>query len=188
MHTRFCERIETALASLQRRIERAQKPIDRGAAERQIGRLLGRATALLALLIRSFSRHSKPERLKGRVGRSSRIGQAVENPARTGFRRGGDGCNSRAAARYAIRLVDDQILPAGLRLEWSRRAEWDDWSRHSEGCYVLRTNLRDWSSEALWRALLAGRPEHKHALTDRIEGQKNRRDREPSRDAQACDP
>ena len=66
MHARFCERIETALASLQRRIERAQKPIDRGAAERQIGRLLGR--------------------------------------------------NSRAAARYAIRLVGDQILPAGLRL------------------------------------------------------------------------
>ena len=104
MHARFCERIETALASLQRRIERAQKPIDRGAAERQIGRLLGR--------------------------------------------------NSRAAARYAIRLVDDQILPAGLRLEWSRRAEWDDWSHHSEGCYVLRTNLRDWSSEALWRTYI----------------------------------
>ena len=104
MHARFCERIETALASLQRRIERAQKPIDRGAAERQIGRLLGR--------------------------------------------------NSRAAARYAIRLVGDQILPAGLRFEWSRRAEWDDWSRHSEGCYVLRTNLRDWSSEALWRTYI----------------------------------
>ena len=42
MHARFCERIETALAGLQRRIERARKPIDRGAAERQIGRLLGR--------------------------------------------------------------------------------------------------------------------------------------------------
>ena len=101
MHARFCERIETALASLQRRIERAQKPIDRGAAERQIGRLLGR--------------------------------------------------NARAAARYAIRLVDDQILPAGLRLEWSRRAEWDDWSRHSECCYVLRTNLRDWMGASVRR-------------------------------------
>jgi hypothetical protein len=30
MHARFCERIETALAGLQRRIERARKPIDRG--------------------------------------------------------------------------------------------------------------------------------------------------------------
>jgi hypothetical protein len=45
MHPRFCERIETALASLQRRIERAQNPIDHGAAERQIGRLLGRIHA-----------------------------------------------------------------------------------------------------------------------------------------------
>jgi len=104
MHARFCERIESALASLQRRIERAHKPIDRGAVERQIGRMLGR--------------------------------------------------NSRAAARYAIRLVDDQLLPAGLRLECSMHAEWDDWSRHSEGCYVLRTNLRDWTSEALWRTYI----------------------------------
>ena len=65
-HARFCERIETALQSLQRRIERAQKPVDRGAAERQIGRLLGR--------------NSRRRRLA-----------------------------------HAIRLVDDQILPAGLK-------------------------------------------------------------------------
>ena len=104
MHARFCERIETALASLQRRIVRAQNPIDRSATERQIGRLLGR--------------------------------------------------NSRAAARYAIRLVDDPKIPAKLRLEWSAHAEWDEWSRHSEGCYLLRTNLRDWSPEALWRTYI----------------------------------
>ena len=104
MHARFCERIETGLASLQRRITRAQKPIDRGTTERQIGRLLGR--------------------------------------------------NSRAAGRYAIRLIDDPSLPALLRLDWSPHAEWDDWSRHSEGCYVLRTNLRDWSGEALWRTYI----------------------------------
>jgi transposase len=104
MHARFRERIETALARLQARIERARNPIDRSATERQIGRLLGR--------------------------------------------------NSRAAARYAIRLLDDPALPAKLRLEWSARAEWDDWSRHSEGCYVLRTNLRDWTSEALWRTYI----------------------------------
>jgi transposase len=104
MHARFCARIETALARLQGRIERARNPIDRSATERQIGRLLGR--------------------------------------------------NSRAAARYAIRLVDDPAAPARLRLEWSTRAEWDDWSRHSEGCYVLRTNLRDWTSEDLWRTYI----------------------------------
>jgi transposase len=103
MHARFCERIETALASLQRRIERARKPIDRGAAERLIGRLLGR--------------------------------------------------NSRAAARYAIRLVDDENLRAGLRLEWSRRAEWTG-RVTAKAATCCATNLRDWSSEALWRTYI----------------------------------
>jgi len=101
MHARFRARIEQGLARLQGRIERARSPIDRSAAERQIGRLLGR--------------------------------------------------NSRAAARYAIRLVEAPRLPARLRLQWSARPQWDDWARHSEGCYVLRTNVIDWTPEALWK-------------------------------------
>jgi transposase len=64
------------------------------------------------------------------------------------------GRNSRAAGRYAIRLIEDPARPAGLRLDWSIRAEWDDWSRHSEGCYVLRTNISDWTPEALWRTYI----------------------------------
>ncbi len=61
------------------------------------------------------------------------------------------GRNSRAAARYAIRLIDDSTRPAGLRLEWATCPEWDEWATHSEGCYVLRTNVRDWDAETLWR-------------------------------------
>jgi len=64
------------------------------------------------------------------------------------------GRNSRGAARYAIRLVDEAAAPAKLRLEWSTRREWDDWSSHSEGCYVLRTNLRDWDAAELWRTYI----------------------------------
>lgn len=60
------------------------------------------------------------------------------------------GRNSRAAARYAIRLVKDRRHAARLRLQWSVRTEWDEWSRVSEGAYVLRTNVSDWTSEALW--------------------------------------
>jgi len=41
--------------------------------------------------------------------------------------------------------------PVGLRPAWSVRPEWDEWSRHSEGCYVLRTNIADWNAETLWR-------------------------------------
>jgi len=104
MHARFCERIETALARLAGRLERARSAVDRSATERQIGRLLGR--------------------------------------------------NSRAAGRYAIRLIDDTAVAAGFRLEWSARDEWDEWSRHSEGCYVLRSNVTDWTPEALWRTYI----------------------------------
>src|SRR5213593_1740631 len=59
--------------------------------------------------------------------------------------------NTRAAGRYTIALVEDATRPAGLRLEWAARAEWDAWARHSEGCYVLRTNISDWDTETLWR-------------------------------------
>ncbi|MGH7160834.1 MAG: hypothetical protein ACREFS_12235, partial [Acetobacteraceae bacterium] len=64
------------------------------------------------------------------------------------------GRNSRAAGRYAIRVIEDKAVAAGLRLEWSARAEWDEWSAHSEGCYVLRTNVSDWTPEALWRTYI----------------------------------
>lgn len=64
------------------------------------------------------------------------------------------GKNSRAAGRYAVHLVDDPSHPATLRLEWTRRADWDDWSRHSEGCYVLRTNVTDWTPDELWKTYI----------------------------------
>ena len=62
--------------------------------------------------------------------------------------------NPRAASRYRIEIVADATIPSALRLAWSARAEWDDWARHSEGCYVLRTNIADWSAEDLWRTYI----------------------------------
>jgi len=59
--------------------------------------------------------------------------------------------NTRAAGRYTIDLVDDATRPSGLDLKWSARSEWDEWANHSEGCYVLRTNVTDWDAETLWR-------------------------------------
>ena len=114
----------------------------------------GRATAegtgdARALLRAHRDRPGEPattHRAGAKADRPRRRRASDRTPARPQLTR-------RRAAR-AIRLVDDPISPAGLRLEWSRRAEWDDWSRHCEGCYVLRTNLRDWSSEALWRTYI----------------------------------
>lgn len=104
IHQRFAARLEAALQTLARRLERSRRPLERGRIERQIGRLLERT--------------------------------------------------SRAAARYQIHLVEDPAVPSHLRLVWSVRPEWDEWARHSEGCYVLRTNVRDWSAEDLWRTYI----------------------------------
>jgi len=62
--------------------------------------------------------------------------------------------NQRAAARYVIEFVPDTTRPAGIRLEWRAQAEWDDWARWSEGCYVLRTNVTDWTPDELWRTYI----------------------------------
>ena len=62
--------------------------------------------------------------------------------------------NTRAAGRYVVDLVQDPTMPAGLRLEWWAKPERDDWARHSEGCYVLRTNIADWSAQMLWRTYI----------------------------------
>jgi transposase len=64
------------------------------------------------------------------------------------------GRNSRAAGKYSARLLDDDTRPAMLRLEWSSRPEWEEWAQHSEGCYVLRTNVADWTTEDLWRTYI----------------------------------
>jgi len=34
------------------------------------------------------------------------------------------------------------------------RPEWDDWAALSEGCYVLRTNVNDWTAETLWQTYI----------------------------------
>jgi transposase len=64
------------------------------------------------------------------------------------------GANSRAAGRYHVQVVDDSTRASGLRLVWSAKPEWDAWAWHSEGTYILRTNVADWTSEELWRTYI----------------------------------
>jgi transposase len=104
MHERFKAHIETALANLERRIEKAKKPLDRGVIERQIGRLLGR--------------------------------------------------NSRAAGAFSISITEDTAHPSGIKMTRSYRPEWADWARLTEGLYILRTNVTEWTDQALWQTYI----------------------------------
>jgi transposase len=61
--------------------------------------------------------------------------------------------NQRAAARFEVRLVEVDCA-AGCRLEVHINAAFDDWAALSEGAYLLRSNITDWSEEQLWKAYI----------------------------------
>ena len=61
--------------------------------------------------------------------------------------------NQRSAARFQITLqVAD--CPAGFRLLVDHNGAFDEWAALSEGAYVLRTNIADWSDKQLWKAYI----------------------------------
>ncbi len=61
--------------------------------------------------------------------------------------------NQRAAARFAITL-EPESCPAGFRLGVACNTSFDDWAALSEGAYLLRSNIGDWSDQQLWKAYI----------------------------------
>jgi transposase len=62
------------------------------------------------------------------------------------------GQNSRAAGLFEIQVSADANGCA--KLVWSKRQTWQDWARLSEGCYMLRSNVRDFTPPELWKAYI----------------------------------
>lgn len=62
--------------------------------------------------------------------------------------------NTRAGARFSITLTEADGLASGLQLQWTQRPEWADWARMSEGTYILRSNIHDWTDEELWKTYI----------------------------------
>jgi len=59
--------------------------------------------------------------------------------------------NSRAAGLFKIEVKDDG---GRAKVTWSKVDAWREWSNLSEGCYLLRSNITDWSAEELWTAYI----------------------------------
>jgi transposase len=59
--------------------------------------------------------------------------------------------NSRAAKLFE---VDVKEVDGRAVVSWTKNAKWRDWATLSEGCYLLRTNVTDWSAEDLWQAYI----------------------------------
>jgi transposase len=62
------------------------------------------------------------------------------------------GRNSRAAGLFDVRV--EKGADGGAKVTWTKRDDWRDWSRLSEGCYMLRSNIRDWTPEEMWKAYI----------------------------------
>ena len=62
------------------------------------------------------------------------------------------GQNTRAAKLFEVTVESTEQGHA--RLTWKKVEALRDWSTLSAGCYLLRTNVRDWSDEELWKAYI----------------------------------
>jgi len=61
------------------------------------------------------------------------------------------GANSRAAGLFQVEVKNHRGRAAVV---WKKVEAWRDWAALSEGCYLLRSNVTDWSAEDLWRAYI----------------------------------
>lgn len=62
------------------------------------------------------------------------------------------GQNSRAAGLFETDVI--KTADGAAKLLWHKVEAWRNWATLSEGCYMLRTNINDWSGEELWKAYM----------------------------------
>ena len=122
-------------------------------------------TGETVILCRSADRRSKEQAMHDRF--SQRIEQAIQrlaarivrskkrlDPATVNRQIGRIlQRNQRAAARFAI-VLEPNESPAGFNLHFTYNASFDDRAALSEGAYLLRSNITDWSDQQLWKAYI----------------------------------
>ena len=60
----------------------------------------------------------------------------------------------RRSGRRCPRNSGPEKSQGFAKFRWQKVDRWREWAQLSEGCYVLRSNVRDWSPEELWRAYM----------------------------------
>ena len=62
------------------------------------------------------------------------------------------GQNTRAAGLFGVTVQANQAGAA--QLTWKKLTDRRDWATLSAGCYLLRSNVKDWNDEELWKAYI----------------------------------
>ena len=86
-------------------------------------------------------------RMKARCEKQHRNAQKVEREIGRLL-----GQNPRAARLFAVKVTSTD--EGAARMEWSKILDNRNWATMSAGCYLLRTNVSDWSDEELWKAYI----------------------------------
>ncbi len=60
--------------------------------------------------------------------------------------------NTRAARLFDVTV--EKAEEGHARIEWKKIEASRNWATLSAGCYILRTNVTDWSNEELWKAYI----------------------------------
>jgi transposase len=63
------------------------------------------------------------------------------------------GQNTRASHLFEVKVTTSEDKKFAL-IEWKKIKPATDWHELSDGCYLLRTNVTDWSDEDLWKAYI----------------------------------
>lgn len=130
---RAAEKIEERLIAMQVRCEKQNR--DQLTVSREIGRLLGnytRAARLFEVQVLDKDEPSTPAATSDATPRPTDATSPTNN------------LNTR----------DKQSSQRYAKLQWQRVKQTNDWHELSSGCYLLRSNVRDWSDEELWRAYI----------------------------------
>ncbi len=114
------------------------------------------------ILCRSADRRSKEQAIRALFETRLEAGLThLKEPCRKQNRRPVDAARqlgrllqkySRAAKLFKIEVATREDGSADIT--WTKNENWTDWAALSEGCYLLRTNITDWTPEALWQAYI----------------------------------
>jgi transposase len=100
-------------------------------------------------IVRRFEQRIE-ERLRAMATRCEKQKRDVQKVEREVGRMLGQ--NTRAARLFEVTV--DQREDGGAQLTWKKIEGVRDWAALSAGCYVLRTNVLDWTDEELWKTYM----------------------------------
>jgi transposase len=118
------------------------------------------------ILCRSADRHAKEKAMHDRFSKrildalhslARRLERAMKSADRSQVERQVGRIlerNSRSAGKFLVKVEEDASRASGLRLRIEERPGWAEWARLTEGAYILRSNVREWSAEELWRTYI----------------------------------